>query len=97
MDNTTIFLLTVFNYNKGRYRLVGIFLNKDEAEHCVVHNCVDIADDGYYTHAVIEEIKEGVYPTCLNRVFFSFNRESNCFELCDCPNIKLDDLVLIAF
>lgn len=97
MCKHTIFLLTVFNYNKGRYRLVGTFLSKDAAEHCVLHNCIDIADDGYYTHAVIEEIREGVYPIALNRVFFSFNRSSDSFELCDCPIMEFDNLVLIGF
>jgi hypothetical protein len=69
-----IFTVSSFNLKKSRKsgidweavercRCVGYFLDFETAERCVLINNMDISENEYYSHVVIEQVEPGMYPT----------------------------------
>lgn len=62
----TIFTVTCIGnvqepqYESRRDRTWGFFLKFEDAEKAVLANATDMFEMGYYTHAVIEEVPEGI-------------------------------------
>lgn len=54
-------------------RVVGYFLNVEDARKCIEENWGDIYEDGYYKYAFIEGIAPGLYETCLDTEFYEWN------------------------
>ena len=84
-NNNSIFTITTFCYCKNddtpvsNLRTPGFYHNFDEAETDVMNNACDIWEYTY-NYAVIEELKPGVYPQCVNRHFYKFNLETKKYE-----------------
>jgi len=57
----TAYFVTTIRKN-FQCRTVGWYSELKDAEECVEKNYCDIYEDGYYPFAVIEEVKEGIYP-----------------------------------
>ena len=87
-----IYTMTVFDYyvkNHFAYtekiRTVGFYTEFEVAKEMVENNNADMADNGYYPYALIEEVPEGTYPFAEKRWFFKFNRTLDKFEPIDEP------------
>jgi hypothetical protein len=69
----TIFVVTVM-YLKSetdtRPRCWGWFSRLEDAERAVIGNHTDMFEAAYYTHAVIEEMPEGLIPIAQNEYWF---------------------------
>ena len=55
-----------------RTRCWGYYFSKNEAIEAVKNNTGDLVECGYYSHAVIEEIKEGILQVDLTPLWFRF-------------------------
>jgi len=44
-----------------RTRCVGFYPGIEDAVNCILENWGDIYENGHYNHAVIEEVKPGIY------------------------------------
>lgn len=79
----------------GAYRTMGYYGSYEMAaedlnsNNCNMHEYV-------YRYAVIEEIPEGIYPTCNDRIFFEFDNEKNGYFEIDTPSI-FENVNIIAF
>ena len=86
INNSSIFTITTFCYDPNddmpfsNLRTPGFYHNFDEAEADVVNNACDIWEYTY-DHVVIEELKPGIYPQCINRHFYKFNLKTRKYEL----------------
>lgn len=69
----SVFFVAVCSHPKNersRHRLWGWYTKFEDAEKAVLENHTDIFEDGYYEHAVIEEIPEGVCATAKEVWFY---------------------------
>lgn len=55
-------------------RAPGYFRKLDEAFDCISKNRGDIFEDGWYNYAVIEHIKQGLYPIIEEIQWFYYDR-----------------------
>lgn len=80
-DSKTVFVLTTLFLNEigrvSRSRTPGIYETLEDAKEAVTENHGDIAELGYYNHAVIEEMPFGLYPEAKSEVWLKIEIESN--------------------
>jgi hypothetical protein len=63
----------------GDARTVGYRCSLEEAKEVVETNMCDIFET-CYTYACIEEVPPHLYPECVSRVLYKWNREKDCYE-----------------
>jgi len=69
----SIFVVTTIHIkNKEiiRKRCVGWFARFDDAFNTIKTNSGDIYEAGWYNHAIIEQITDGLYPRIINEYWF---------------------------
>ena len=61
-----------------RKRCVGFFYDINDAKQAVLENWLDIAEEGRYNYAVIEDFQQGLYSIGeeKNQLWFEWNNES---------------------
>ena len=59
----------------SRSRCVGWFGDIESARRVILTNSADIYEQGYYNHAVIEELDEGLYPHPVSETWFCWRDE----------------------
>ena len=93
MEDKTYFFITTFtNLEKdnmgwldtGASRCVGFYTDWETAYDVVTHNICDIWET-IYKYAVIEELRNGLYPDCIRRQFFKYNKDNGMYEEIDEP------------
>ena len=63
----------------GSQRIVGFRHEFDDAVEVVKENMCDIYET-IYNYAVIEKVEPFLYPDCLTRWFYKYNREKDSYE-----------------
>ena len=70
-----IYTVTVLHYGStkkspqiepSRPRVWGWYASVHDAEIAILTNATDMFECAYYTHAIIEEVDEGIAPICRN-------------------------------
>lgn len=90
MNDSSIFTITTFCYDPAsdmpvsNLRTPGFYHNFDEAEIDVINNACDIWEYTY-NYVVIEELKPGIYPQCVDRHFYKFNFETKKYDRIPTP------------
>lgn len=80
--------LDEIDLSKGelRNRCWGYYLDLELAKKDTIDNVTDIAEDGYYNYAVIENVPEGILPIGIKEVqWFKYNRNTDKYEECEKP------------
>jgi hypothetical protein len=71
LDNTVVL----------RSRCVGYFFDLKDAILCVTENWGDLYECGYYTHAVIETVKPGIYSYPRPELWHRWSKETKGYQL----------------
>jgi len=77
--------LTIKDERIARSRCWGYFINFEDAEKCIKENWGDIYEYGYYNHAVIESVPEGICPKATEK-WYSAKFNKNWYQ----PNYEKD-------
>lgn len=70
---SNIFVVTTINNSPRRLRSIAWFSCQDKAMQAVEENWGDMCELGYYKYAVIEELREGLYPMPVSRWLYIWN------------------------
>lgn len=68
----------------GSHGAVGYYRSFKDAEKAVTTNSCDIWET-CYEYACIEEVEEGLYPSCINRWFYKYNIKDDTYEPVEPP------------
>jgi hypothetical protein len=88
MADENIYVIMVFTQfekdktgfpNFGTERVVGYYRTLNDAMKAVGENAGDI-NEKTYDYALVETVREGVYPCSEERIFFKFNYEKDGYE-----------------
>ena len=74
--NKTFFTIITINSGIDKHvskRVVGCFENFLLARTCVLGNFGDIYENGYYEHAIIEELPFGLYPIPQQQLYYRWD------------------------
>ena len=71
---------------KHGYRCVGYVSKLEDAIDIVESNSGDLNEAGYYPHAVIENVEEGIYQYDQNPIWFKFNEDTELYEKSERPS-----------
>jgi hypothetical protein len=87
MPEKMIYLVTTLQFADAtrNSRCVGFYFDLEDANRLVFNNGMDIAEEGYYRYAVIEEKGEGTYRMVSNEWWFKFDRGVNQYVRCSKP------------
>lgn len=90
MNNKKYYFITVFHsydeFGPHDGRCWGFYSNWDDANEVLHNNMIDLWETCYH-YGVIEEYTEGISTYTGRRWFYIYNRESNKYELTNCPKI----------
>ena len=71
---------------KLRARCWGWYSDLDKAKEHTRDNVTDIAEDGYYNYAVIEDVSEEMLPLDTKEIqWYKYDKGSNKYEECEKP------------
>jgi hypothetical protein len=73
------------NFSEIKSRCWGWFKKQEDAIKYTKLNVTDMAEDGYYNYAVIEEIQEGILQLALNELWLQIGEDKNSFKECEKP------------
>ena len=88
MNTNPIYTITVMTkletddkgwLNTGSTRIVGFRHELDSAKEVVEKNMCDIWET-CYDYAVIEKVDPCLYPDCMERYFFKYNKEKDGYD-----------------
>jgi hypothetical protein len=68
-----------------RSRCVGYYPYLSDATQCILENWGDIYENGHYTHAVIEEVKPGIYAFPRREWWYKWEKEERGYMPIDKP------------
>lgn len=83
-----IFTVTTLFINKKEKLIVrsqpwGYFFDQQSAAESIINNIEDLFEEGYYNHAVIEKISEGILGSCKKIQWYQAEKikDKNCLEI----------------
>jgi hypothetical protein len=76
----------------NRTRCIGYYHDFELAEKVVLANSLNINEDGYYSHVVIEQVEPGLYPldACTHRWFYKWDDNKNYVKVEDFVDPNFD-------
>lgn len=72
----------------GSERIMGWYEDKDTAFERVRENACDI-NETCYNYAIVEEVKQGLYPCSMNRWFFEYKKDKDEYVQIEQPSFLL--------